>query len=97
MDFSKTYTNAIATGIYSAGRIPITLESEREILNAVLEKYQEPVKTKIVRIKNTLHLEEFLITEALIPEAEKNDKIRFDGELTETDFDDSGRLSFGWK
>ena len=97
VDFSKTYTNAIATGIYSAGRIPITLESEREILNAVLEKYQEPVKTKIVRIKNTLHLEEFLITEALIPEAEKNDKIRFDGELIGTDFDDSGRLSFGWK
>ena len=97
VDFSKTYTNAIATGIYSAGRIPITLENERDILHAVLEKYQEPVKTKIVRIKNTLHLEEFFITEALIPEAEKNDKIRFDGELIETHFDDSGSLTFGWK
>ncbi len=97
VDFSKTYTNAITTGIYSAGRIPITLESERDILNAVLKKYQEPVKARIVRIKNTLHLEEFFITEALIPEGEKNSKIRFKGELIETDFDDSGSFTFGWK
>jgi len=92
MDFQKTYTNVISTGIYSAGRIPMTFESERDILTIVLKKIEAAEKARMVRIKNTLHLEEFLVTEALIPEAEKNDKLSLVGGLIATSFDDKGNL-----
>ena len=91
-DHQKTYTNVIATGIYSAGRIPITLDDERDILNVILRKCDRPEMARIIRIKNTLQLEEFFATEALIPEIEKNDKLSLKGELIETSFDEMGNF-----
>ena len=91
-DHQKTYTNVIATGIYSAGRIPITLDDERDILNVILRKRDRPEMARIIRIKNTLQLEEFFATEALIPEIEKNDKLSLKGGLIETSFDETGNF-----
>jgi hypothetical protein len=92
IDFRKTYTNVIATGVYSAGRIPITFDHEREILDIILRKMEWPEKARLVRIRNTLHLDEFFVTEALIPEVKKNEKLSLAGELIETSFDDRGNL-----
>jgi hypothetical protein len=92
IDFQKTYTNVIATGIYSAGRVPVTLESEQDILRVILERLEMPEKARMVRIKNTLHLEEFFVTEALIPEAEKNSKLSLVEGLIETSFDEVGHF-----
>jgi len=94
MDFQKTYTNVIATGIYSAGRIPMTFESEQDILRIVLERLETAEKARMVRIKNTLHLEEFFITEALISEAKENDRLSLVGGLIEMSFDDKGNFIF---
>jgi hypothetical protein len=92
IDFRKTYTNVIAAGVYSAGRIPITFDHERDILEVILRKMEMPEKARLVRIRNTLHLEEFFVTEALIPEVGKNEKLSLGGELIETSFDDGGNL-----
>ena len=50
IDYQKTYTNVLATGIYSTGRIPVTLENDREILDAVVCKLEHPEKARIIRI-----------------------------------------------
>lgn len=92
IDFQKTYTNVIATGIYSAGRVPVTLESEQDILRVILERLEMPEKARMVRIKNTLHLEEFFITEALISEAEEDNKLSLVEGLIETSFDEAGHF-----
>lgn len=46
-----TYTYVIATGIYSAGRIPVTLGSEKAIIDMVLQKLEQSGNARIVRIK----------------------------------------------
>ncbi|MBP2659660.1 MAG: hypothetical protein H6Q69_3865, partial [Firmicutes bacterium] len=49
-------------------------------------------KVKLVRIKDTLHIGEIIISEALLPEAEANPNIEICGELMEMEFDEAGNL-----
>ncbi len=51
IDYQKTYTNVLATGIYSTGRIPVTLENDKAILDAVIGKLEHPEKARIIRIQ----------------------------------------------
>lgn len=90
IDYQMTYTNVIATGIYSAGRIPVTLGSEKAVIDTVLQKLDEPGDARIVRIKNTLHLEEFYATVSLQGEAEENRNLRTESTRFDTSFNDKG-------
>ena len=47
---------------------------------------------RVVRIKNTLHLEEMLCSRALLQEAEQRDGAEIVSELTEMKFNDKGAL-----
>lgn len=51
-----------------------------------------PKKTRIVRILNTLKLEEMLISEAMLPEAEQMDNVGIIGSPEEVAFDAEGNL-----
>ena len=92
MDFRKTYTNVIATGIYSSGRIPIVLENDREILDTIIQKLEKPKQARIIRIKDTLHLDSFFSTESLIAELGEKGELAFESGLLRTSFDASGNL-----
>ena len=92
IDYRTTYTNVIATGIYSTGRVPITLESEKTVIDTVLQKLEQPGDARIVRIKNTLHLEEFYATEWLLGEAKENPTLRTEEGRFATSFSNSGDL-----
>jgi hypothetical protein len=92
IDYQSTYTNVLASGIYSAGRIPVTLENDKEILDAVIHKMEHPEKARIIRIKNTLQLDQFLATEALIGEVCQQEQLEIRGELMETCFDEKGNM-----
>ncbi|MHB8770064.1 MAG: nickel pincer cofactor-dependent isomerase, group 22 [Syntrophales bacterium] len=93
IDRQKTYTNVVATGIYSTGRIPVTLENERAILDTVLGKLDEPERARIVRIRNTLDLDRFWATEALREELRGQPELEIAGEAVETRFDERGYLA----
>jgi hypothetical protein len=86
IDYRSTYTNVLTTGIYSTGRIPITFENEKILLDTVLKKLNDPGKARIVKIKNTLQLEKFYATESLINEAEKNEDLEIASSRWETSF-----------
>ncbi|MCG8483064.1 MAG: lactate racemase domain-containing protein [Clostridia bacterium] len=78
LDFEKTYANEIAARsekITSA--IPIVMESEREAIIAAMVKCfdVENDQYKIVRIQDTMNLEEIMISEALLPFAKQSNKI----------------------
>jgi hypothetical protein len=92
IDYQMTYTNVIATGIYSAGRIPVTLDSEKAVIDTVLQKLDEPDEARIVRIKNTLQLEDFYATESLQGEAEENRNLQTENTRFDTSFNDRGDL-----
>lgn len=92
IDYRKTYTNVLATGIYSTGRIPLTLENDREILDAVIGKLEHPEKARVIRIENTLELDRFLVTEALSGEILQQPQLEIEGEMMETRFDERGNM-----
>ena len=68
IDYKATYTNVITTRLWSAGRLPLILDTDREAIEVAVGD-MPPDEIRLVRIKNTLHLEELEISEALLPEA----------------------------
>jgi hypothetical protein len=93
IDYKTTYTNVLATGIYSTGRIPVIFENDKEILDAVFCRLERPEKARIIRIRNTFQLDQFLATEALSGEILQQEQLQIDGEPRETCFDEQGNMA----
>lgn len=91
IDFKPTYTNGITSGTWATVRIPITLENDRECLRVALEK-QEPGTAKIIRIKNTLELEELYVSENFANEVRNRENLEIMGEPEEVRFDRDGNI-----
>lgn len=88
IDFQVTYINCI-TGIDPEdGRIPITFETDQEAIDAALNTigYIEPENAKVIWIKNTLKLEEMMVSEAYLQQIEAQDNLIL--------LQDSGNLTF---
>jgi len=72
---AATYTNAVTAASpeedIDAAKIPLFLDTDREAvaLGIRLTNRTDPEKARVVRIKNTLQLEEIMISESLIGEA----------------------------
>jgi hypothetical protein len=92
IDFKATYTNALASGIWSGARMPIALENDRQVIETALSRVPDLNRTRMVRIVNTLHLETFWATEPLIAELQKEGNLSIDKQPLELDFDKTGRL-----
>jgi hypothetical protein len=92
LDRKATYTNALTTGIWAAARLPISLENDRAALEMALSRVCDLRKVRMACITNTLFLETFWASEALLTEL----RLRGDIEIDETPlafrFDDEERL-----
>jgi hypothetical protein len=97
VDRKKTNINVIATGVYSAGRIPITLASEKEIIGVILSKMEKPEKARIIRIKNTLYIDSFMATANLLEDIDKNEALSVIGKPMDTVFNAEHTLEFEYQ
>jgi len=68
----------------------VIMETDREAIEVAVGE-TPPDKVRLVRIKNTLHLEELDISEALVPEAQKTGLTVVRGPRPLA-FDEAGRL-----
>ena len=93
-DFDTSYPNGLTSTVVSVLSIPVVLKSDREALQAALHVCTgiDKKKPKIVRIKNSSHIEEIMISEALMDEARKHPQIRVIEEPKDLDFDKDGNL-----
>ncbi len=93
-DFDASYPNGLTSTVVSVLSIPVVLKSDKEALQAAIHVCTgiDKKKPKIVRIKNTSHIEEIMISEALMDEARKHPQIRVIEEPKELDFDKDGNL-----
>jgi hypothetical protein len=90
IDYKSTYTNVLTTRLWSAGRLPVILESDREAVEVAVG--DAPLdEIRFVRIKDSLHLEELEISEALVPEARRLG-LTILGEARPLSFDNTGRI-----
>ncbi len=94
ISFDETYPNFI-TGYSPAGyQIPIIVDHDEEVMKTAVAcaldiDYQNP---RIILINNSLEIENILISEAMIPEAEKIPQISIAGAPFRLEFDACGTL-----
>ena len=91
IDYSKTYANALTAGYWAGARLPIVLETDKEAIDAALRRF-DPKEVTVVRIKNTLELEELAVSESLAAKTlEKG--IEVIGKPQRLSFDSLGNLT----
>ncbi|MDR3530256.1 MAG: lactate racemase domain-containing protein [Rhodopila sp.] len=94
VDFETTYANATTAAVLAGARIPVIMESDRAAVQLAVRTCACPdmSKLRLVRIKNTLHLETILISEAMLHEALGNPDISVLGPAEDWGFDERGSL-----
>ena len=65
IDYTKTNANALTAGFWTGAKIPIVLDSDKAAIDTALRRFDGKEAT-VVRIKNTLELEELDISESLL-------------------------------
>ncbi|MDO4987595.1 MAG: lactate racemase domain-containing protein [Synergistes sp.] len=77
LDLPLMYANGLAVKSSEGSRIPMTAETEEEALRFGIQLVRgaDREHLKIVRIKNTLSLGEIEISDALLPEVAKNERL----------------------
>ncbi len=68
IDLQNTYKNALTTGFLGSVKIPCILPTEKEAIETACSYYQ-PEKCRVVRIRDTQHLEYIWISKPLLKEA----------------------------
>jgi hypothetical protein len=94
IDPGAVSANAIASMTPEKGRIPITLKTDLEAVEAAFTTIGaiDPVRARVVHIKNTLEMVEMDVSEALLEECGETDNLRVMGERRALSFDRQGNL-----
>ncbi|MFB0544752.1 MAG: DUF2088 domain-containing protein, partial [Asgard group archaeon] len=99
VDYDATYVNCLTAGQIETGKVPIFLPNDRDAIAMALHTSGpiDPQKAKVVRIKNTLELEKFWISESLLEvvksDLELSKKINILSEPRKMQFDILGTLA----
>ncbi|MCG6878981.1 MAG: nickel-dependent lactate racemase [Deltaproteobacteria bacterium] len=98
IDRSSSYMNAITSSGPEGIRIPPHYGSDREAVEAALNTIPDSnsERVRIAHIKNTLHLDEMLISEALLAEAEGNSAVSVVAGPGSMGFDDDGNIHYAF-
>jgi hypothetical protein len=96
IDLRSTYINAMTSGLGGPQRaqIPIAMPTDRDAVAAAILTCgrADLERARIVRLRDTLDLEELLVSESLWDEVEKDRRLEIVGEPTAMSFDHEGRI-----
>jgi len=94
IDFSAMYLNCIVSTYVQRAMIPMVVATERDAILAALGSLGlgDPERARIVRIPNTLHLEEVSVSEPLARDVRDRPDVTIEGEPEPLQFDAVGRL-----
>jgi hypothetical protein len=72
IDFSSTYTNAITSSFLERAKIPVVADNDKAALEIALRScgYIKKGEERIIRIKDTLHLDEIYVSKAVLDSVE---------------------------
>lgn len=85
IDFTATYENILTTGFLERGKMPVVAETARKALEYALKPcgLADPEQAKIIRIKNTLLLDEIRVSPKVADEIKNRENITITGESVE--------------
>jgi hypothetical protein len=94
IDYTSTYGNVITSSFLDRGKIPIVADTDRDAFAIALRScgHLEDGRERIVRIIDTLHLEEVYVSQAVANEISTHERIDVVGAASDL-FDDAGRLT----
>lgn len=96
IDLRSTYINAMTSGLGGPQRaqIPIAMPTDRDAVAAAILTCgrADLERARIVRLRDTLDLEELLVSESLWDEVEGDPRLEIVGDPTAMAFDDEGRI-----
>jgi Lactate racemase N-terminal domain len=93
IDYTPTYINAITSTNVEAARVPVTFDTDREAMETAFSTCGNNVETcRMIWIKNTLKLDQFIATEALLDEIGSKPHLKVLEQLGELAFDGKGNL-----
>lgn len=95
IDFDTTYTNILTSTATPSGRIPLIMESDRLAIQGAIKTcgVYDLSKLRMVRIPNSLHLDEIFVSEAMLAEADQHPDITLLTQPEDLMFDPSGNLA----
>jgi len=93
IDYSPTYINAITSTNVEAARVPVTFDTDREAMETAFSTCGNSLEAcRMIWIKNTLKLDQFIATEALLDEIGSKPHLKVLERLGELSFDGKGNL-----
>lgn len=92
IDFGATYTNCLTASNFNGAKVPITLPTDRAVIEAGLPR-TDPTAARMVIARNTLDLGEFWVSAALLDDVAAEPLLEQTGPLQGLSFDESGALS----
>lgn len=94
MDYRSTVINCLTAGYPEGAFIPVHFETDREVLDAALAIIgtREPEEARILRIRDTLHLEEVDVSEPCLEDPERQTEFTPIGRPRALELDASGNL-----
>jgi len=93
IDYSPTYINAITSTNVEAARVPVTFDTDREAMETAFSTCGNSLEAcRMIWIKNTLKLDQFIATEALLDEIGSKPHLKVLEQLGELSFDGKGNL-----
>ena len=90
-----TYPNCITSHDLNGMKIPAVMPNDRLAVKLALNTCIDcdlSTGYKMVWMKNTLHLDAFYVTEALLPEVEAHPQMRLTGKAFAVEFDENGNV-----
>ncbi len=94
LDFENTYPNSLTTTAPASVKIPMVLKNDRQAIQAAVKTCNVADKgaVRLVRIRNTVALDEIEVAESLLDEAAAHGFMSVTGEPYALPFDDNGNL-----
>jgi len=94
IDFSETYANPLTNGMMESCKMPVVIKNDRLAIQAAVKGCFniDLNDARLIRIKNTLHVGEIMISENLLAEARANPRIDIIGEPEFFRFDNQGNM-----
>jgi hypothetical protein len=94
MNFDSTYANALTCLRANSAYIPVVLDTDRQAIAAAIMFCWgvDETKVKIIRIKNTLQLQNILVSESLLNDVKADPRLEIIGEAQSLPFDKFGNL-----
>ncbi len=91
---ASTYMNALTSTTPAPVKLPMVMPTDRLAISAALQMLEgvPPENARLVRIKNTLKLQRMHVSEALLPEVERRERLRIIGGPRPMRFGEDGSL-----